>query len=239
MPAEDIFSSEAPVVEVDLGFNDIVGEGKKYKNPDDLAKAYANIEAHARKIEAENATIRAERDAREANPNPNPNPSVRQEQPQGSDLNPVTPPQAPKPDAVDFRSQIREEVKALNETERATANAEAAANKLVDIYGSPLEANKAVQTRAQELGVSVDWLRDSAARSPNAFYATMGIGDNTPSRSTPASGDGVRMNTGTAQRNFEYFDKIRKDDPKLYFSANTQREMMAAARTQGADFYKR
>ena len=239
---DDVFNPQTPDVVVDLGFNDLVGEGRKYKDPDELAKAYAHIEAHVRKIEAENARIRAERDTREANPNPNPNPSAGREQEGNPDPgNPPPQREAPKPDPVDFRSQIREEVRALNETERAVANMEAAAAKLVEIYGNPLEANKALQARANELGVSVDWLRDSAGRSPKAFYASMGITEGTTPRSqhTPSSGGGHRLEGGSEVRNFEYFEKIRKDNPKLYFSATTQREMMAAARTMGSDFYKR
>ncbi len=247
--SNDVFSatptSEADVV-LDLGLNDLVGEGRKYSDPDQLAKAYGNLEAHARKLEAENAQARAERDRLEAAGNTPNQPNLGREQP-GEGDNPQSTPQSNAPNSgnqVDLRSQIREEVKALNETERAVQNMEAAAAKMIETFGSPQDANSALQQKARELGVSVDWLRDSAGRSPQAFFATMGLtgGNNTAgtSRSTPSSGGGVNMSGGGEPvRNFEYFDKIRKDDSKLYFSAATQGEMMRNARTMGADFYKR
>jgi hypothetical protein len=57
---------------------------------------------------------------------------------------------------------------------------------MIEVYGDSAKANEAVTRRAGELGVSVDWLRDSASRSPNAFFATMGITKGQVS-SSPAS----------------------------------------------------
>lgn len=246
----DIFS-DAPLTEgneggsVDIGLNDLVGEGRKYKDPDALAKAYANIEAHARRLEAENAEARAKLDTRDFKATTNNSSSDGQDgnNPSHSDQNGGTPQDnAPPKQDVDFRSQIREEVKALNEQERMTQNIEQTAAKMVETYGSPQAANEALRKRAQELGVGVDWLRDSAARSPAAFYATMGIqssGGSSP-RMTPASGGGVNLGTGgEPTRNFEYYEKIRKDNPKLYFSSATQQEMLRQARAMGDNFYKR
>lgn len=241
----DVFNAEPPTNDapMDLTLNDLVGEGRKYKDPDELAKAYANAEAHLRRLEADNADTRAKLDQIEAAKNTTNNPQqTGQEQPPKADQQPTTPNQeAPKPSGqdVDFRSKIREEVAALNEQERAKANTEAAALRMISAYGDAAKANEAVQRRAQELGVSVDWLRDSASRSPEAFYATMGMTNN-HSSSTPASEPGVRRDTqGTNVKNFEHFDRIRKEDPKRYFSVETQRDMLNQARAMGSDFYKR
>lgn len=240
--ANDIFSSDNVGTPVDLTLNDLVGEGKKYKDPDELARAYAHIESHTKTVESENAEIRARLDSIEAtnhNPN-NPNPDGQGE-PRKDDNPPANPPKAPddKGKDVDFRSQIRDEVRALNEEERAVANIETAAARMVEVYGDSEKANQAVINRAKELGVSVEWLKDSASRSPSAFYASMGI-QSGHSSSTPASGQGVRPpSDGSNLRNFEHYDKIRKENPKLYFTAALQTEMMREARTQGSDFYKR
>lgn len=246
MAGVDIFDAMPPATpegNVDLSLNDLVGEGRKYKTPDELAKAYAHIEAHARRLEAENAEARAKFDRASfanndtANPNPDGNNPPNADQPSG------TPPQN-APDSgnqnVDFRSQIREEVRALNEQERMVQNMEQAAAKMTEVYGSPQKANEAIQTKARELGVGVEWLRDAAARSPSAFFATMGIGNAPGPRATPASGEGVRMPSGDdTAKNFEYYERMRKDNPKLYFSAATQGEMMNQARTLGSAFYQR
>lgn len=238
MADNDVFSPDP--VELDLGFNDLVGDDKKYKDPDALAKAYANIERHARTLEAENAKARAELDTLQATNHSAPSEPPRQEPPKTGD-NREPAPSSPPRNEDDFRSQIKEEIRALNEQERGVNNIETTARKMIEVYGNESAANEAIRKRAKELDVSVDWLRDSAARSPSAFYASMGIPSNGGTdRSTPAPNNEVNFRGGSSDRkNFEYFDRIRKDDPKLYFSAATQREMMNQAREMGADFYKR
>lgn len=234
----DIFSADP--VEIDLSFNDVVGEDKKYKDPDALAKAYANIERHARTLEAENARIRAERDASDATKNnPPSNDAPRQEPPVVNDQQPPAPNPTPNP-GVDLRSQIQEEMRAISAEDRARNNIESVAQRMASTFGSDVAANEAIRKRAHELDMTVDDLRDAAAKSPKAFYATMGITEGGSDRSTPAPrNDFVSRDSAGAQKNFEYFDNIRKNDSKLYFSAATQREMMQQAKALGADFYKR
>jgi hypothetical protein len=237
MAENDIFSADPADTPIEVGLNDLVGEGRKYSNPDELAKAYANVEAHAKRVERENAEIRARLDMIEANP-PKNNENGREPAPV-EDNSPPPPNQAPTPPVKDFRSQIKEEVQALNEAEKARANIEAAAAKMIEVYGDSAKANEAVTRRAGELGVSVEWLRDSASRSPNAFFATMGI-TGQHSSSTPAPRGSGNIDSGNPNtKNFEYYDRLRKENPKLYFSAATQTEMMNQAREQGSNFYKR
>ncbi len=239
MADNDVFSTDP--VELDLGFNDLVGEDKKYKEPDALAKGYAHIERHSRTLESELAGARAKIDALTATKNQS-NDSQNPRQDHSNEPDPANPNPNPTPKKdVDFRSQIKEEIKALNDEGKALSNIEATAQKLVDVFGNQASANEAVRKRANELGVSVEWLRDSAAQSPSAFYATMGITVTSGTdRSTPTPNNEVNFrNDGGDQKNFEYFDRLRKDNPKLYFSAATQGEMMNQARKMGAAFYKR
>lgn len=234
----DVFNLENNE-EVNLGLNDLVGEGKKYSDPDQLAKAYANVESFAEQLKRENAELRAFKDAEEAKQkNQKPPEGKEPEQVPGGD-NHQEPPKAKTPGDNDFRSQIREEVKALNEQERGLANLDTAAKKLIELTGSEAKANEAIRQKASELGVTVDWLKETAMRSLQAFYTTMGVNSGGHSTSTPASSSDVRFRDNSNVRNFEYFDKMRKDNPKLYFDKATQQEMMKEARLQGADFYKR
>lgn len=236
----DIFNTDPnPGDTIELGLNDLVGEGRKYSNPDELAKAYANSESFIEQLKRENAELRAAKDIQDAN-NQNQKPPVSGEQePPKNDDNPPPAPNSSTPSADDFRSQIREEVLNLNAEERATRNLDTAARRLADLVGGEAKATEAIRKRAQELNVSVEWLRDTAARSPDAFYSAMGITAPSGSRTTPGYTPGVRQDNSGNVKNFEFYDRIRKEDPKTYFSAATQREMLAQAKAQGADFYKR
>ena len=237
----DIFSGEADPAPMEVTLNDLVGEGRKYTDPDQLAKAYANVESFAEQLKRENAELRAAKDIKDAELN-NQNPPIEREphQSQTPDAGAPNKQNSSPVSDEDFRTRIKEEVKALNETERAQANLDTVAAKLIEITGSQDGATQAIAKRAQELGVSVEWLRDSAAKSPAAFYASMGINaQDARNRTTPAPVNEFRPNADTNRRDFEFFDKMRKEDPKRYFSAANQREMLVEAKRQGADFYRR
>lgn len=243
----DIFNAEGgqtnPLDGIDL--NDLVGEGRKYSDPDQLAKGYAHLEVHSKNLEKELADLRAAQDLRDASLNNHNNPVDNgQEQPPVANQPLETPNNAPRensptPGNVDFRSQIREEVKALNEADRFNQNLDSAVQKLIDLHGSEDGAAQAIRKRAQELNVSVEWLRDSAGKSPDAFFATMGLDKTPTNRMTPAPRNEMRTNPNDGRRDFEFYDKMRKDNPKLYYSRETQAEMLAQAKQQGSDFYRR
>lgn len=228
---------------VDITFNDLVGEGRKYNDPDALAKSYAHVESFAETLKRENAELREKLDREQANTNNQNNNSQNGQEPlPGQKPNDSEAPNKNSSNSGndDYRSQIREEVRALNEEERAKANIDLSIARLVEVTGSEDAAAQSIRKKAQELGVTVDWLKDAASRSPNAFFTTMGINPGSQqNRSTPNPINEFRPNVDSNVKGFEYFDKLRKDDPKTYFSAANQAEMMREAKRQGADFYKR
>ena len=88
------------------------------------------------------------------------------------------------------------------------------------------EAKAQIEKKATELGMSVDRLRDIAAESPNAFFAL--IGENKRPANPMVSGsvrtEGVAMQPST-ERNFEYYQNLRRENRNLYYSAKTQQQM--------------
>lgn len=231
----DVFNDDNTNNEVDVTLEDLVGDGRKYSEPNQLAKAYANSETFIEQLKRENAELRAAQDAAAIRNNQKQQPPANEPDP-NADKQQVPPKQAPSDD--DFRSQIRDTVKRLNEEERGLANLDTAAAKLVELHGSEAKANEALKNRARELDVSVDWLKETAMRSPQAFYNTMGLAA-PGNRQTPAPSSDVRLNDSGNVRNFEYYDKIRKENKNLYWSREMQLEMQNAAKQAGPDFYKR
>ena len=101
--------------------------------------------------------------------------------------------------------------------------------KLVDkeLEGSfGTEAKAQIEKKATELGMSVDRLRDIAAESPNAFFAL--IGENKRPANPMVAGsvrtEGVNMQSST-ERDFNYYQKLRRENRNLYYSAKTQQQM--------------
>lgn len=217
----------------DVNFETLVGDGKKYRDVNDLAKAYVNADTHIEELRRDLAQARAERDAEK-----NRQPNASEQQPQANQ--PIVEPVQPQ-SKEDLRTQLREELKNLTQEQTFENNVETTAQKLIDHYGDSTKANLAVKERARELGVSVDWLRDSAARTPAAFYTLMRIdpSQQAQDRSTPSPKSEMRTNISHNPnvKNFEYYRNLKKENKALYYSVNVQQEMQKQAKDLGDAFY--
>lgn len=227
----DVFADKAQ--NDDVTIDTLVGEGKKYRDINELAKAYVNADGHIDELRRDLAQARARSDAEK-----NQEPVVPTQQQQADPPPAVT--ERPQSNE-DLRTLVGRELEALTESKRFEQNVESTAQTLVDYFGDAQKANQAVKDKARELGVSPDWLRDSAARSPKAFYATMGINLEAEKRdtSTPAPRSDIRLETNqnNGKKNYAYFEQLRKSDKASYYSQSVQNEMHRLAREQGDAFY--
>jgi hypothetical protein len=98
---------------------------------------------------------------------------------------------------------------------------------LVDRCGT--EAAAVVQKKAAELGMSMDRLRDIAAESPNAFFTLIGEAPKIPTNPMVQGSvrtEGVNMQV-SAERNWAYYQKLRRENPNEYYQPKTQQMLMA------------
>jgi hypothetical protein len=231
---ENIFSAD---LITDVNVETLVGDGKKYKSIDDLAKAYSHLDNFAEELKRDNAQLRAKEDAK------NLLPDGSKEQQNDQPKTPANPAETPKPQLndKDLRSLVSEVVKDAAQSQRFENNVEETARKMVEVYGSTAKAQEMILQKSKELGVTPDWLRDAAARSPSAFYATMGINPSATqtNRETPNSRGEVRLDpvNKTGQKSYSYFQELRRTNKADYYSAGTQAEMQRLARELGDAFY--
>ena len=227
-----------PQEEVAVTLEDLVGEGRKYRDPNELAKAYNSADAYIQKLKADKleADARAKVlqdlvDARNAKP-----PEDRQTPPAQE-----TPREERNTDQqVDISELVRKELSSAEEQRRKSDNINRAADTLSNHYGSPAKAQEAIRQRAEQLGVKFEWLRDVAADSPQALFASMGITPNARPSNSPGYTPEVNLNDrGSSVKNYAYFENIRKQDVKLYNSAEVRKQMMDSARDLGDKFFAR
>lgn len=231
----------------DVTVDSLVGEGKKFKTVDDLAKGKAESDRVIAARERELAELREELSRRATvedtirNLTATPNQSA-------------APVQEPKPAASapsftdeDLVARIREVTQAQSEQQRIQANVAEVANKLTDLYGSEEKANAVVNQKARELGVSVDFLQEVAAKSPKAFFTTIGATDVTPTGTPSASHSDVNPQVladtrpGPQPGTYAFYENIRKTDPERYFKPAIQNALMKdalKASKEGRDFYR-
>jgi hypothetical protein len=233
-------------------FEQYVGPGKKYANIGELAKGYANADQHLSEVTRDAGIFKTEAESlkellmenlvtpkpNEADPNTPPN-----------EAEPLATPPAgtpPKETDVDLKALVKEALGEVSSEEKRQSNARTTEEATVKKFGSKEDAVKAIEAKANELGVSAQWIADQAFTSPKAYFTIMGFTpDETPkSSNTPASQSDVNPARladahpgGPRPNSYQWFMDVRRTDPSRFRSREFQTQMMKAAE-ENPDFYK-
>lgn len=234
-------------------FETYVGPGKKYPNVGELAKAYANADTHIGKLTIDAGKYKTEADSLKellmenlvAKPDantPDPNKPPIEEQPAQPPV--VAPPKEEEDKSVDVKALVKAALEEVSTEDRRKKNAQDTESVTLKHFGDQEAAVKAVAEKAEELGVSPQWIANLAFDSPKAFYATMGINpDVTPkSSSTPAPRSDVNpqrlndLNPATKPNSYQFYQELRRSDPGRYRSQEIQQAILKDAATN-PNFY--
>lgn len=235
----------------------LVGEGKKFRDEEALAKGKYEADLYVKTLEEKADDLQRELKTRmsleefmtknfdrtsESNRNSN----------QGSDENHDG--DSNKNIAVNKtvdETQITDMVQKAIVREQArqaqSSNAELVRQELIKVWGSNYTSK--LQERANELGVGADFLNDLATKSPKAFMSVVGLAGgtnrNAPNATLPPSN---RVNasvqllgsegSNSGVRDKKYYDKMRTEDYKRYTSAETTVQRHKDAIAMGEAFFK-
>lgn len=240
--ADDLFSTDPntpPPMEDKNYLEELVGDGKKFKDAEALAKAKAEsdrfiaqllreknevTEALQKRIKEEDFLTKLESLSRAGSPSAGDNPPQA-----GTEATALTP------------EDIEKIIEKREADRTRKANIDKSLARLQEVYGDNYKQH--VATQAQSLGVSTEFLTDVMARNPNAFFRVIGLDgqqttkvDITPPRSAIAA----QPQTKTG-KNYAYYQDLRKTKGEAwYFTPSVQMEMWNSLKEQGEDsFYKR
>lgn len=237
---ETLFTPTAEVTEPPKEFHkELVGEGKKFKTDEDLARGKWEADNHIKTLEAELASAR-KTSATEARlqelvdkltaagiPQPKSGPEPKgDERPTG-----VAPEQL---EAV-VGKKLQE-----YETERTARDNRAIVRNELQKHLGPNFVTK-LKERAAELEVGEKFLDSLAASNPKAFLKLVGVNDTqaqtetlfTPPRSAITSSTEHRE---SGKKDFKYYQGLKAKDQKAW-TPQVQQEMHEQAMKLGAEFY--
>jgi hypothetical protein len=223
-------------------FNELVGEDKKFKTPQDLAKGKVMADQFIEQLTSENKALRqqildAQADAtararleellqkfdqQQSQQQSNPNP-------QASVANPTP---TFKPEEIE--SLVTNKIVEFDTRRKQQENFNTVKAKLNERYGD--KASEVVQSQIEALGISIEYANDLARNHPRAFERMFGL-DQPASSSTfnlPTSSGG--FNKPQPKKTWTYYQKIKKENPKLYNSPEIQSEMARSYAELGGDF---
>lgn len=226
-------------------FDDYVGEGKKFKTPEDLAKSkfhsdtYIGIlERRLDQKEAERMELKKEFETRAKleelitqltkNPTTTTIPNT-QESKVESMVN------APTLDPTKIDELMSTKLNQWDTEKRQTANVAEVRGKLKERFGSNFP--EILKAKADELGVSPSFLNNLAKDHPTVLYKTLGLDQQVQPVNIGVPNTSQRFsNQGDKKRTWAHYQEMKKSNPDLYNDPRTALQMQRDAIEQGEAF---
>jgi len=130
---------------------------------------------------------------------------------------------------VDITKTVQEELNRITLAQREEANKKQVVDKLAEVYGA--NASAEISKAASALGLPVSKLNDLAKESPAAFFRLTGLDNpvSKPSGGVVPTGTVNLPSHNSGVRNQQYYQKLRKENPKLYNDPKTQAQELRDA----------
>lgn len=253
MSNNDLFDSDKPTDKVEMFsdedvasdkdyVNELVGEGKKFKDANSLAKSVAFKDSHILQIEKENAELRQKIQqslSLEEFYDKVKGSAVKSAPPSHS--NPAEDEMEESLSLEQIESLVEKRYQAHRNTEIQQANLAKAVSEAERRLGPNFR--KLLRDRARELGESESDLTQLAMVKPAVFVELMAPkkAENVHFPSSPHSDiDPAKMaqNPRGEVRNKSFYDKVRKEDKARYMSREVQAQMHKDAIALGEKFFQ-
>lgn len=221
-------------------FSELVGEGKKYKDPVAAGRALAEKDAHIARIERENKEYREKvkttqtleeivnqiREARaleQSNQNDGDN--------QGRNL------ETPAIKKEDIEALLEERLTKRDRDNIERNNLSSVMEMAEKVLGPNYQ--RELEKRRQALGLGQDFLTDVARKNPKAFAKIMELDEKKDMSlfSPPVTERNPVSNGHDPKKNWKYYQKLRRDNPQAYAEAERSLEILRAAENLGEAFY--
>lgn len=219
---------------------ELVGDGKKFKTVEDLARGKIESDRFIAQLQAETAQLRQELNARQTVEEQIKNLSTQKPPEPPANTSVVTTSTQTPLDEKAIDARVEQLLSQRSRADAASANKSAVDSQLLKHFnGDVNKAREAVAAAERELGVTV---ADIAAASPQAALRILGItggGSYVSERGTATSIAGVP--NGEPVRNKAYYDKLKTELGNTKFLMNTklQNQMHKDAQTLGDAFYNK
>jgi len=222
----------------------LVGDGKKFKDIEALAKGKLEADRHIGEITKTLDELRAELAKQDYAKN------LLEQMSKGSETGaeqptPVTTSSSNTENttqsASDFEALVEKVITAKEKSKTASQNISVVGEEMQKQYGD--KTADVLKAKSLELNMSLDRLKEIAAESPTAFFQLIGVkkmGEKTSTSTGVTTQSTIRsenFNSYSQDRTFEYYQKLRKENRSLYYSPKIQNTMLQDRERLGDRFY--
>lgn len=239
--SNDLFDTDntGPVIDPNKDYmTELVGEGKKFKDAAALARGKMESDAFIAKLQNELSELRQEVVSRAKLEDIV---AKLQEAPKQVEQPPL---QEPKPQPAgltdeDLRAFLNKELAEREAARRKEDNVSQTIQKLKESLGHNYV--DALKAKAQELGVDTKWFNNLAAENPGVLLKLVGA-EGTPAPKgndlfAPPPQGHQTFKPSTTERTQSYYDKLKNEQPTVYWSRDTQVAMHKDAMRLGERFF--
>jgi hypothetical protein len=224
---------------------ELVGEGKKFKSVDDLAKGKIEADGFIEKLKVENAALREALNT-EADPDEilKRIGSLLQAKSERSTTN--TPDQTSNQSQSTAAPLTEEKVLELlskrEQEDKIRQNINSFNANVTKAFGD--KTGEVIASRLDELGMDEAQFKDLAARNPNAALRILGLKEGGVSAGSMSSSVNTEAFFGEAGKgngevqNFAYFTKLRRELGERYYEPHIQKQVFEARKKLGDAFWK-
>ncbi len=231
----DADDNSAPLIDPNKNYlEELVGEGKKFKTPEELALGKARSDLYIRDLERQKDELRAdyERLHDEYKTGPKLQEILDQlteqrlassESPQANEVIENQPAYDPK----QIESLVSSKISEYEMTKKQQENFNVVKGKLQERYGDSY--HNVLKEQINRLGLTDEDVNTLAKKSPDAFFRLVGLDqpvskDNfqAPPRSNQRSDN---FSPTSSKRTWAYYQKMRTESPKVYNDPKTQVQM--------------
>jgi hypothetical protein len=222
----------------------LVGDGKKFKDIEALAKGKLEADRHIGEITKTLDELRAELAKQDYAKN------LLEQMSKGSETGAEQPPpvttsssntENTTQSASDFEALVEKVITAKEKSKTASQNISVVGEEMQKQYGD--KTADVLKAKSLELNMSLDRLKEIAAESPTAFFQLIGVkkmGEKTSTSTGVTTQSTIRsenFNSYSQDRTFEYYQKMRKENRSLYYSPKIQNTMLQDRERLGDRFY--
>lgn len=223
---------------------ELVGEGKKFKTNEELAKgkAYADqmIELKNKREDDMRAEITRLREENIAKAKLEELLTQLKTERLASSEPPIANEDHPKPfNADDIKKLVADQVKAEKQQDKQSENADLVRNKLKEQWGS--NYTNILKEKTEELGLTEEYVNNLAKNAPKALFKALELDRSkaddiftSPPRSAQRNDNFAP--TGVKERTWAYYQEMKKADPQLYSDKRTAIQMQQDAIRLGDKF---
>lgn len=218
----------------DLLINTLVGEGKKFKTPEDLAKGKLEADRFIEQVKLENAELRKQLEERTTLEQSLEEIKKARANPAGKELEPAN----SALDEKELQSLIQRTIDSAAKNKELESNILLSDRAVVEhMAGDRAKAEQFLKSKAAELNVGIDFLMSMAGRSPKAFLSLIGVDTSkvqtsthvSPKSSVNTDADDYVPNGGSPKAGTkEYYENLRRTNAKVYWTPKIQNEIFQA-----------